>query len=301
VYPTVKLSDGIMVDFSNIDITLDPLLNQAAPFTSLCNMYAPLYRQAGVTPGMAAMTGPAGTDFSLGLSDVRDAFQYYLEHLSNGRKFVIMGHSQGSGMTMMMMSSDVDPKPELRARLISALLIGGGFVVPEGKTMGGSFQNIPICTAARQVGCVIAYSSYAKENPPSSNMLFSSYVTGGMQLACTEPAALAGNMGKYRGSYVPTKYVNSGFVADGSNALPQDITTQFIVYRNVFSGACKTLNGYDVLEITLDWPSNDPRPTPPYRNIATEFVGFGLHIRDYALVLDDLLDAVRMQAAAAGL
>jgi hypothetical protein len=300
VYPTVKLTDGIMTDFSIIDPTLDPLLDQAAPFTSVCRMYAPLYRQAGVTPGMATATGPGGTDFSLGLSDVRDAFQYYLTHLSHGRKFVIMGHSQGSGMTMMMMASDVDPKPELRARLISALLIGGGFVVPEGKTTGGTFQNIPICTHQGEYGCVIAYSSYAKEDPAMSNMLFRDYVKDGMQLACTEPAALAGNIGNYRGSYIPTMFSNSGFTADGQENLPQDISTRFIVYRDVFSGACEAVNGYAVLDITLHWSPTDPRPVPPYRNALTELSGLGLHLRDYALELDDLIDTVRMQAEAAG-
>jgi hypothetical protein len=50
VYPTVKLSSGgPMVDFSKIDITLDPLLSQGARFSSLCRMYAPLYHY-GIGP-----------------------------------------------------------------------------------------------------------------------------------------------------------------------------------------------------------------------------------------------------------
>jgi hypothetical protein len=95
-------------------------------------------------------------------------------------------------------------------------------------------------------------------------------------------------------------FVNSGLVADGSENLPKDITTQFIVYRDVFSGVCETVNGYSVLDITLHWSPTDPRPAPPYRNALTELSGLGLHLRDYALELDDLIDTVRMQTQAAG-
>lgn len=115
---------------------------------------------------------------------------------------------------------------------------------------------------------MIAYSSYAKEDPAASNMLFRNSVKNGMQLACTEPAALAGNTGNYRGSYMPTMFENSGFMADGYENLPKDITTQFIVYRD--------------------------------GNALTELSGLGLHLRDCALELDDLIDTVRMQTQAAG-
>jgi hypothetical protein len=145
VYPTVKLtSAGPMTDFSQIDITLDPLLAQGARFNELCRVYAPLYRQNGVVPGAGGAPTPNDSGFDLGLNDVRNAFKYYVEHLSAGRKFVLIGHSQGTGMLTGMMMQDVDNDPALRARLISALLIGGGITVPETAAVGGTFQNIPL-------------------------------------------------------------------------------------------------------------------------------------------------------------
>ncbi len=300
VYPTVKLtSAGPMTDFANSDIVLDPLLAQAARFNGMCRVYAPLYRQNGIVPG-SERTRPAagGNEFALGLGDVRSAFKYYLEHLSEGRKFVLIGHSQGTGMLMGMMAQDVDPVPAVRDRMISALLIGGRFMVPEGKVQGGSLQNIPICEKPGQVGCVIAYASYSKEVPPTPTALFGRSAEG-QRAACTEPAALAGKPGPYKGSYLRLARVNPTFAADGSDKLPTDITTPYVLYRDVFTGACQHKDGFDYLEIALAMPKGDPRVPPPYRSAAIEGRGFGLHLMDYNLVLEDLMQAVSLQARAA--
>lgn len=49
-------------------------------------MYAPLYRQSSI----------GGGDITLATGDVEAAFRHYAEHLNHGRKFVLMGHSQGT-------------------------------------------------------------------------------------------------------------------------------------------------------------------------------------------------------------
>jgi hypothetical protein len=310
VYPTVKLtSAGAMTDFADIQITLDPLLNQGARFNQQCRMYAPLYRQAGVVPGAGgAPTLPdAGTGmppsmsetFALGVGDVRDAFKYYLEHLNNGRKFVLLGHSQGTGMLTTMMTTDVDPVADVRAKLISALLIGGGVAVPEGKAVGGTFKNIPLCTAAKQVGCVIAYNSFTKEIPPAASSTFAHAANGQMN-GCTEPAMLAGHPGKrYQGSYIALNLSNGSLLPpQGIDKLPKDITTPFVLYRDVLRGECKNVDGASYLEISLEMSSSDPRPPPPYRFPAVESA-LGLHLLDYNIELDDLLETVKLQAEAA--
>jgi hypothetical protein len=300
VYPTIKLDAfGPMTDFSNIDSTLDPLLGQGAPFNSLCRLYAPLYRQSGFIPGQSAPSTPSTVSPTLGVDDVRAAFKYYLEHLNAGRKFVLLGHSQGTGMLMAMMAQDVDDAPDVRAKLISALLIGGNFKVATGKTTGGTLKNIPICTKPAEVGCVIAYSSYAKEAPPTDMAGLFGKESDGQQVACTEPAALAGNTHNYKGSYFPLMLVNPLFVADGSDKLPTDLGTPNVLYRDVFSGTCQNKDGFNYLEVSLEWADSDPRPKPPYRNSGSEAIGFGMHVVDYAFALDDLISAVRMQGDAA--
>lgn len=300
VYPTVKLSSGgPMVDFSKIDITLDPLLSQGARFSSLCRMYAPLYRQTGVVPGAGGAPTPGATGFALGQEDVRDAFAYYLKNLNQGRKFVLIGHSQGTGMLTGMIAKDIDPKAELRKQLVSALLIGGGVAVPEGEDVGGTFQNVPLCRTPGQTGCVISYVSYSKEIPPSATSTFGKAPVEGQQLGCTEPAALADRAGeRYQGTYITRTRVNPTFAADGFSALPTDFTTPFLLYRDLFRGECKNENGFSYLEVSLEMEADDPRPPPPYRFAMIE-AALGLHLMDYNIELGDLLAAVKLQIQAA--
>ncbi|HEX4351439.1 MAG TPA: hypothetical protein VHZ95_00970, partial [Polyangiales bacterium] len=92
---------------------------------------------------------------------------------------------------------------------------------------------------------------------------------------------------------------NPTFAGDGTDLLPQDLTTPNVLYRDVFHGACKSENGFNYLEVSLEWPDGDSRPKPPYRNPSAESIGFGMHIVDFAFALDDLLAAVKLQADAA--
>jgi hypothetical protein len=299
VYPTVLLTGAAqMVDFSDagVEIVNDALLAQGARFSRLCRMYAPLYRQVGLSGGAPV----AGSDRALGLQDVRDAFAYYLANLNEGRKFVLIGHSQGTAMLTAMMQMDIDPaeKADVRAQLISALLIGGGASVPTGMTVGGTFQNIPICTTPGENGCVIAYVSYAADSPPGTAGLFGRGAGDGMQAACVNPATLSGNTGRFKGSYFRKSIANPSFAPN--TPLPDDLETPFAVYRDLFKGECVEKDGATYLELTME-PSGDmDARTPPWRNTAVEGIGFGLHLVDFHIPLDDLIDAVQMQAAAAG-
>jgi hypothetical protein len=291
VYPTVLLTGAAqMTDLTDegVQPVYDALLSQGARFSRICEIYAPLYRQTGLSGGMPV----AGADSGLALQDVRDAFAYYLEHLNRGRKFVLIGHSQGTFMLTGLMQMDIDNDPALRARMISALLIGGRVWVPEGARVGGTFQNIPTCAERGETGCVIAYVSYAKEAPPSETSLFGRPAMG--EAACVDPAPLAGNSGAYKGSYFQIKVNNASFGADVP--APSDIETPFVLYRDLFDGECVTRNGFRYLEYTL--LADDGRGTPPWRHTAVDGLGFGTHLVDFHIPLDDLIDATAEQAAA---
>ncbi len=302
VYPTVDLKgDGNLIDFSDVSTERDPLDSQAARFTRVCEVYAPLYRQVSLSG--FKVTG----DAALALQDVTNAFRFYLDHLSRGRNFVIMGHSQGAAMLALMMQTEVDPVPALRSRMISALLIGGGLVVTQGQRTGDgshvitsngfplglSFKNISTCAAPGETGCLIAYSSFSTEYPPGAHALFGR-APDGFETACVNPASIAGNPGLYRGSYFPVQ-VNQPFFSS-IEPIPAGVTTPFLLYRNVFHGECVHSNGFSYLEISLQLASGDLRAEPPYHSVVEP--GFGLHLVDYNIPLDDLIDAVSQQAAA---
>jgi hypothetical protein len=335
VYPTVYLTkNGTQTNLSDDSYVLDALMAQGARMSELCEVYAPLYRQVEFTPsappGGGADAGPttsvapsvtadagssdagsgaadagaptsaagllSGPAAALALSDVRGAFAYYMAHFNKGRKFVLMGHSQGSGMLIGMMQMDVDTVPAVRTQMISALLLGGGATVASGQTAGGTFTNIPTCSSPGETGCVVAYSSFDVTSPPGANTLFGR-AGAGQQTDCTEPGALAGNDGGiYKGSYFPTTINNPLLRPTGATP---DASTPFILYRDAFQGQCINQNGLSYLQITLLLQPGDPRGVPPYVSTSAEAIGFGLHLVDWNLPMEDLINIVSLQAAKA--
>jgi hypothetical protein len=184
----------------------------------------------------------------------------------------------------------------LRARLIAALLIGGSVTVPDGKRVGGSFANLPLCAAAAETGCVIAYRTYAAGFPPAAG----SNVVGpeGMDTACTNPAALGGGKGLFKAAYLPLMVNNPAFDV---NPVPNPaITTPFALYRGFYSGECvKDDRNRSYLEISVTPGPGDLRMNVvPFDHVLFTPSFLGTHVVDYNFAVGDLIDLVEEKAAA---
>ena len=92
-------------------------------------------------------------------SDVADAFLHYMGQYNQGRKVVLIGHSQGAEMVTRLLKRYFDNDPVMRERLLIALPIGGNIEVPVGQKVGGTFAHLPLCTSADETGCVVGYRS----------------------------------------------------------------------------------------------------------------------------------------------
>jgi hypothetical protein len=297
VYPTVDIdfTPGQTEDFDDTDQELDALLNQAARLTSMCRVFAPLYHQ--VTLGtFGSADAPALLDAAY--ADVLAAFENFLE-TSEDRSFVILGHSQGTFMTTRLMQEVIEPDPALRERLIAALLIGGSLSVPPGTTVGGTFGSIALCESDDEVGCVIAYRSYAAEYPPAAGN--QSPDIRGNDVACTHPAALAGGPARFAGAIFPTFTHQPAVFPAIDPGVPVD--TPFVLYRDFFSAECMADgDGLGFLSISVDAEPNDMRTNPiDFANPLFNPGFLGLHVLDYDFAMQDLLDQVAAKAAAKGL
>jgi alpha-beta hydrolase superfamily lysophospholipase len=108
---------------------------QIARFGSKCRVYAPMYRQITLAGLGRLLTGTLGSGVTIDhgphYDDVRDAWNYYLEHDNKGRGYVLVGHSQGSYILAELISQEIDGKP-IEARMISAIL-----PVPQFRLLGG--------------------------------------------------------------------------------------------------------------------------------------------------------------------
>lgn len=299
VYPTVSGDEGGNSDLDDGEEERFTTLNQAARYSSVCRVFAPVYRQTTI----ASIFSGAPGDSALAYGDVEDAFKHYIANHNNGRGFVLIGHSQGSGHLTRLVAEQVESEPFLMDRMIAAHLIGLGVRVPEGADVGGSFQSVPVCRTADQTGCVIHFSSFRDSDPflAAGEAVFGT-AGEGVQTVCANPAALSGGLASMDG-YFPTEQIGLLALviikkADGPYTDPTafpEITTPFYKMPGFFNGDC-VLNsdGVSYLEITDNADPADPR-ADTYNG---EFIGgdgWGLHLIDVSIAMGDLVRTASMQ------
>ena len=160
VYPTVSTQPG-----PNSDLTIEPAERfvaqaQASRFSSVCNVWAPMYRQVTVS---SLGSGPVPA--RVAYDSLHAGWEDYLQHDNDGRPIVFLGHSQGSAILIDLLQQDIDNDAGLRAKVVSAVILGGNVQVPIGKDVGATFQHIPACRSTTQTSCVIAYSTFPDQPP----------------------------------------------------------------------------------------------------------------------------------------
>lgn len=288
VYPTISTDVSANSDLSPDDAEWDVVREQAARLSSVCRVFAPVYRQ--VT--LAALFGttfdtPAEERREIAYADVLDSYRHYLSVHNGGRGVVLVGHSQGASILRRLVQERVEPDPVERARLVSALLLGGNFAVPDGADVGGDFQQIPLCRGPAEVGCVVAYSAFREDVPPDpATALFGRPRSGPGVAACTHPAALAGGAAPLD-AYFPVK---DGLVTLAG--LPP-LDTPFVRMPGLLSGECVDRDGLRFLEVRIAADPGDPRPDDVPGDLTT---GWGLHLVDVHLGMGDLVALVGAQA-----
>jgi pimeloyl-ACP methyl ester carboxylesterase len=209
VYPTVSREHAINANLQIQRSEVATAFSQAAPFSQVCRVWAPMYPQLtleGLALGLSGKVKPKTFLRALDTAyqGVLAAWKDYLRKHNHGRPVILIGHSQGATMLIRLIQSQIDPSPVLRGRTLLAILAGGNLVVPEGKTVGGSFQHLPLCTAAERTGCVIAYSTFPSRPPPDAlfgipgqgvSLMAGQDTRRGLQVACVNPAAVGGGRG----------------------------------------------------------------------------------------------------------
>jgi Protein of unknown function (DUF3089) len=127
------------------------LRGQAAVFNTCCRVYAPRYRQATLF-SFFDESGGGGQALDVAYGDVTAAFDYFLEHFSQGRPFILASHSQGSRHLARLLHDRFADGP-LAQRLVAAYPIG--YPVKRADLPA----RLPVCDAPNQTGCVATWSS----------------------------------------------------------------------------------------------------------------------------------------------
>lgn len=136
----------------NKDVDESTILFQASAFNQAGRVFAPRYRQAHIHSYFSKDTVNAKRAFVIAYKDVKEAFEYYLEHYNNGRPIIIAGHSQGTTHAGPLMGEFFDGKP-LQDQLVAAYLLG----MPIKKDY---FNNISPCQDSTETGCFISWRTF---------------------------------------------------------------------------------------------------------------------------------------------
>jgi hypothetical protein len=127
--------------------------HQASVFNGSCKVYAPRYRQAVLRAFfITSDKEDAQKALDLAYSDVKKAFQYYLDHYNQGRPVIIAGHSQGAHHAMRLLKDFFDGKP-LQQKLVAAYPVGMYFSCD-------TLSSIGPCTARGQTGVFATWNTF---------------------------------------------------------------------------------------------------------------------------------------------
>ena len=264
---------------------------QASRFSQVCDVWAPMYRQV-TTSALARGQAVNPPVVATALGSLLAAWRDYLAHDNHGRPIVFLGHSQGAAMLIRLLQTQVDRSPRLRKLMVSALVLGGNVQVPTGRTVGGSFKNIPTCRSSSQTGCVIAYSTFGSTPPVSSffarpgqgvSRQSSQTTRTGQQVVCVNPVTFSAQPGS----------LQPYFASATSKPQGVQVRTPWVTYPGLYTAQCQQSGGATWLQVTAT-PAGDPRPT------VTPVLGpnWGYHLQDVNLALGNLVADVSRQEAA---
>ena len=290
VYPTVSTETTLNSDLKIQAAEIATAQAQASRFSQVCNVWAPMYRQVTVSALFKAAPVGRPSPGLVAYDSLLSAWKDFLAHDDKGRPIIFLGHSQGAAILIQLLRAAVDPSPKLRKLLVSAIILGGNVQIPTGRTVGGSFKNIALCSSSTQTGCVIAYSTFG--SPPPSNALFGrpgqgvslqsgQTTSAGQQVACVNPA----NFSDAPGALLP-------YFPQATTKVPGvKATTPWVSFPGLYTATCESSGGATWLQVTAATVPGDQRPK------ITPVLGptWGYHLDDVNVAVGNLVFDVALE------
>ncbi len=202
------------IDDANVNHKTDysSILFQASAFNEQSRVFAPRYRQAHYGNYLISDTLRSKAAFAMAYSDVKNAFEYYLQHYNNGRPVIIASHSQGTQHAGRLLKEFFEGKT-LMNKLVCAYIIG----MP---VADNYFTVLQPCRDSLQTACFVTWRSFKKGHEGPDYVLkenFKSIVTN--PLTWTTDSVYAG------------KNLNKGTILTKFNKLGKPVDAQ--VHKNI--------------------------------------------------------------------
>jgi Protein of unknown function (DUF3089) len=297
VYPTVSDEATGNASLAVQKVELVTAVSQVSPFSQVCNVWAPMYRQqtwSSVQKGLSGDEKVMRSTFMVAYNSLLSAWEDFLAHDDQGRPIILIGDSQGSAILIHLISTRLDYEPSVLRSLLVAIIAGGNLQVPTGKTLGATFTHVPLCSSSSQTGCAIAYSSYPSEPPANSlfgrpgqgvSLQSGQLASAGQQVACVNPAALSG------GTAALTPY----FLAPTQTTFNPPVSTPWVTYPDLYTATCESKGGATWLQVNSVGRSGDNRPVISEAPLGP---AWGYHGYDVPLALGNLVQDVAREEAA---
>lgn len=286
VYPTVSRETSDYSDLQASPEVAEIVRDQAGRLTSLCRLFAPVYRQltsTGLKHALDADPGGGALNWDAPYSDVRAAWRDYLRRDNRGRGVVLVGHSQGTILLQRLIAEEIDGRPA-QARLVAAFLAGDpALPVPAGARVGGVFRSVPLCAASAQTGCAYAWADY-RAGDAATPLAFGVDPGKGLVAGCVDPAAPSGGSGALT-AYLPRP------------AFAPDADPPWVEVRGQLTVACVDDGRNQVARVTV-LPTRFHDLLEAAFDRASRRPGWGLHTLDMALTQSAVLDRVAEESAA---
>ena len=167
IYPTMagQRNPTEIVDIDDAEMVSGAkgcLVNQASVFSESCNIFAPYYRQISL---------PApGTDYQevidyISQFDAANALDYFLNHLNQGRPFIIAGHSQGSATAIALLAHYLKEHPDYQKRMVAAYPIGYSIT----RQWLAENPHLKFAEGATDTGVVVSWNTEGPGNKYENN------------------------------------------------------------------------------------------------------------------------------------
>lgn len=285
VYPTVSPESAQYSDLRLAPEIADVARTQAGRLTSMCRLFAPLYRQlteAGLSAVLAARGKP---DWNGPYADVLAAWRWYTAHANNGRGVVVIGDSQGSILLQRLLAEQIDGQRD-QSVLVAAFLAGAlSLPVAKNAASGGLLKRIPLCTNGAETGCVYVWNSYLAGDA-SPHRVFGRNPAAPLMAACASPASPGGGPGALKAYFAKPRAASAG------DPPWEDREGQL-------SARCVADSQGNVLRVTIERTRYAATLRAALRDAAGDDPGgWGLHAVDLDLTQGNVLDRVQQETAA---
>jgi hypothetical protein len=290
IYPTVSFDPTWNSDLLTGVEEMNVAANQLARYGTVCNLYAPLYRQRTLLELQTRIaTGIDNANLEMRWADVVDSWTYYLDHNNHGRPVLLIGHSQGADMVMQLLKAEIIGKP-VQAQIVGVHAIGYTAHTDADGTYGG----MPVCSAPGQAGCIVNYESFRATAEPPATSRFGIKAADGAAAICTSPPALVEDGATALDAYMPRQSLGAPLPTD--YGVP--VETPFVKLPGLLSGECRSNATHDWLAVTVT-PGDGPRTDTIRGDVIVNgevLADWGLHLVDMNLAMGNLVALAALQA-----